>query len=63
MCFGHTRPLSGQTSLKYQMCIMLYVDYLADSVEIYHIVYIIIKGVQPGSMLGLLYFTTYAKNY
>lgn len=44
------------------MCIMLYVDYLADSVEMYHIVHIIIKGVRPGSMLGLLYFTTYAKN-
>lgn len=44
MCLGHTQPLSGQTSLKYQMCIMLYVDYLADSVEIYHMVHII-KGV------------------
>lgn len=43
------------------MCIMLYVDYLADSVEIYHTVYIIIKGVQPGSVLGLLYFATYVK--
>lgn len=39
MCFGRTQPLSGQTLLKYQICIILYVDYFADCRECRNIPY------------------------